>query len=294
MANVALLMPLYDPRGVLVEEVERVRNDPAASGAWRALRAQLGQAVALAEPGGSPATREAFAALGVDVRLRSPRSHFMWALVEAALELEAEYFFLPDSDRLLHWLLAYPDELAELPARWGCHDVLSLSRSERAFASHPPTQRLTEGPAMALVARAIDLVGADPFSGAYLMSRRALTALAASEAPRDECIYAEAFLAPARAGCSFGRWVVEGLEWETPDHFRAEIAARGREAWLADFQSPAQWEMRARMLAGWIDRIIAHENEVLRSRDAYSRRGAGASAAPRALRADARRGRRGH
>src|SRR5579884_2912270 len=259
--RVALVMPLFDPRGRLVGEVERVNATPAAARAWRVLREQLGPVVALAEPGGSAETRAAFAALGADVRLRDDAGgFFMWPLAEAALELGTDHLFMPDSDRLLHWLLARPDELTALPAHWGRHDVLSLSRSERAFASHPPAQTLTEGPAMKLIERAVDLPGADPFSGAYLLSRRALAAVVASPTPRDESFYAEAFLAPARAGCSFGRLVVEGLEWETPDHHRDEIAAHGFDAWLAQFQSSRQWEMRARMLAAWVDRVVAHEN----------------------------------
>jgi hypothetical protein len=104
----------------------------------------------------------------------------------------------------------------------------------------------------------VGLPGADPFSGAYMLSRRALEAILASDAPRDESFYAEAFLAPARADCSFDLWTVEGLEWETPDHHRAEIAAQGYEAWLAGFQSPRQWEQRARMLAMWIERVRAY------------------------------------
>ena len=37
---------------------------------------------------------------------------------------------------------------------------------------------------------------------------------------------------------------VEGLEWETPDRFRAEIAELGYDAWLDQFQSPAEWRRR--------------------------------------------------
>ena len=259
MTRVALLMPIHDPRGALAAEVGRVTSDPAASRAWQALREQLVAVIGLAEPAGSAATREAFGSLGVDVRLRRDSGHFMWGLAERALEIEADHYLLPDSDRLIHWLLAYPEELAALPSRWGHHDVLSVSRSARAFASHPPTQTLTEGPAMTLIARAIGLPGADPFSGVYVLSRRAVTALVASDAPRDERIYAEAFLAPARAGLSFDRWVVEGLEWETPDVFRDEIAAIGYDGWLAGFQSPREWERRAGMLAAWIECVVAHE-----------------------------------
>jgi hypothetical protein len=36
----------------------------------------------------------------------------------------------------------------------------------------------------------------------------------------------------------------EGLEWETPDRFRAEIAELGYDAWLDQFQSPAERRRR--------------------------------------------------
>src|SRR5437879_9099654 len=104
-------MPLFDPRGVLLGEVERVKADATAMDAWRALRDHLSEVIALAEPTGSSATRDAFAALGVDVRLRHDAGHFMWTLLEAALGLKVDHYFLPDSDRLLHWLLSYPSEL---------------------------------------------------------------------------------------------------------------------------------------------------------------------------------------
>jgi hypothetical protein len=254
--RVALLMPLYDPQGALAPETQAVRADARAWSTWTTLRRALTHVLADAERTASPATRDAFASLGVTVRPRreaGPGS-WMWSLAEAAVELDAEYYFMPDSDRLLHWLLTYPDELVELTRRWGQHDVLSLSRSARAFDSHPPTQTLTEGPAMRLIGTAIGLPEADPFSGAYLFSRRALEAIVASDAPRDQTFYAEAFLAPARAGCSFGVWQVEGLEWETPRYHGGAIAAQGRDAWQSEFQSARQWESRVRMMALWIDR----------------------------------------
>ena len=257
MPRVALLMPLHDPDGALAPETARVRADARAAAAWSTLRAALSEVAAYASAEASPATTAAFAELGATIRPRrdaTPGS-WMWTLVDAALEVDADHYFIPDSDRLLHWLLTYPDELVELTRRWGQHDVLSLTRTHRAFESHPSTQTLTEGPAMRLIGDAIGLPGADPFSGAYLLSRRALETIVASDAPRDRVFYAEAFLAPARAGCSFGAWEVEGLEWETPDHFCAAIAARGYDAWLADFQSPRQWLMRVEMMASWIDRV---------------------------------------
>ena len=263
--TVALLTPLHDPRGALVAEVDRVRKDRRASAAWTALRATLADVVATASPEGSAATRDAFASLGFRIVARSEAGpgSFMWSLADLALALDADHYFVPDSDRLLHWLLAHADELAELPRRWGQQDVLNLARSPQAFASHPPMQTLTEGPAMALIAHVCGWPGADPFSGAYLLSRRALEAVVVSDAPRDETFYAEAFLAPARAGCSFDLWSVEGLEWETPDLHRAEIAARGHDAWLAGLQGSRQWEHRARMAALWIERVRVY----LRAKD---------------------------
>jgi hypothetical protein len=260
VSRVAILMPLHDPRGVLVGEVARVDADVRARQAWATLREAAIEVVAVASPTGSPATRDAFASLGARIQVRDDAGSaaWMWALADAALAVDADHYFLPDSDRLLHWLLTYPDELVELTRRWARHDVLALARSPRAFLSHPLTQTLTEGPARDLIADAIGLPGADPFSGAYVLSRRAVEATVASDAPRDLSFYAEAFLAPARAGCTFEPWVVEGLEWETPDNYRAEIAARGYEAWLADFQSPRQWEQRVRMMVLWIERVRAY------------------------------------
>lgn len=266
--TVALLAPLHDPDGALADEVERALGATGASGAWRLLQQSLAGATAVVSRRTALATREAFERLGLAVQTEAdgPADAFMWRLVETALRTSVTHVLLIDADRLLHWLLAYPEGLASLPERWGRHDVLTLARSPRAFATHPPCLRLTEGPAQRLIAQTINVPGADPFSGAYLRSRRALQSVARSDAPRDGSFYAEIFLAPAAAGCTFDTLACEGLEWETPDRFRAAIATQGYQQWLASYETPAEWRRRAHLAGLWIARVIAYRQATLRGR----------------------------
>lgn len=260
------MAPLHDATGRLAAEVARVVANPKASAAWHRLRAAVVDVVVVPSPGTRPETVAAFERLGA--RVVQPADAmpgaYMWELLDVLDTLDAERYVVPDADRLIHWLGSYPDELAALPERWSAHDVLLLARTARAFASHPPCQVLTEGPANRVLAEALGLPGADALSGGYVLSRAAVAAIRRSDAPRDQSFYAEVPLAAARAGLRVGLVTVEGLEWETPDTFRAEIAALGYDAWLATFQTPAQWQWRATMAAGWIDRALAHRRSMPR------------------------------
>ncbi|HZW32494.1 MAG TPA: hypothetical protein VFF52_17400, partial [Isosphaeraceae bacterium] len=74
--------------------------------------------------------------------------------------------------------------------------------------------------------------------------------------PADLRFYAEGVLAPFRAGCTIARHEVEGLEWETPDQYAAEIARLGYAAWLEQFQSALQWRRRVEMASLWIEAVL--------------------------------------
>src|SRR5205085_8065553 len=104
-----------------------------------------------------------------------------------------------------------------------------------------------------IIAHQLALPEADALSGSYIWSRRAAEAVVGFGGPRDLRFYAVGALAPFRAGCTVGGHVVEGLEWETPDQYPDEIAVLGYAAWLAQFESPAQWRHRAEMVRLWVD-----------------------------------------
>lgn len=56
----------------------------------------------------------------------------------------ATHYHLVDFDRLLHWQLNYPDELAEVVNKLPHYDFAVLGRTSRAMGTHPFVQRETE------------------------------------------------------------------------------------------------------------------------------------------------------
>lgn len=56
----------------------------------------------------------------------------------------ATHYHLVDFDRLLHWQLNYPVELAELVSKLPHYDFTVLGRTSRAMSTHPFVQRETE------------------------------------------------------------------------------------------------------------------------------------------------------
>ncbi len=254
-----LLSSLHDPESRLLTATRRLSapGDPLG-GEWRAVAANYDGFLVVASPSTSADTTRAVARAGFEViaGVEAP-DRGLWEMVRLALSRPVERIHFCDLDRFVHWLARFPDELRRLPELWGRHDLLMLVRSARAFATHPPCQTLTEGIGNRLIARRIGMADADAFSGSYVWSRRAAQALVDAAVPRDLRFYAEGVLAPFRAGCTIGQHVVEGLEWETPDQYVGEIERRGYDAWLAWFQSPAQWRQRVEMTRLWVESVLA-------------------------------------
>jgi hypothetical protein len=170
-----------------------------------------------------------------------------------------------DFDRWLHWLTAWPDELENLSARiervvarqkvtpW----CVLLGRTARAFASHPPVQRLPE----TATNRTLSLVAGkslDAVSGAVWLSaegRGIVLASSVEESAATDLEWAGLILRqdPARLlGLRF-----EGLEWETPDfHATAIASAGGLEPWVrATFDTPAMWTTRLQLAAASVSAL---------------------------------------
>jgi hypothetical protein len=170
-----------------------------------------------------------------------------------------------DLDRWLHWVMTWPEELARLSDRidrvaasqeaapW----CILLGRTDRAFETHPPVQRLPE----TATNRTLSLVAGKPLdavSGAVWLSpegRAIVLESSIEESAATDLEWAGLILRrdPARLhGLRF-----EGLEWETPDMHAAEIArAGGLEAWVqATFDTPAVWTSRLQLAAASVSAL---------------------------------------
>lgn len=255
---VLLLSSLHDPEARLWRLAARLADPASDLGhAWARIAPRYHRRLVVPSPATDPRTVRALQEAGWVVAPGSDGpDRGLWAMVERGLAEPVAWIHFCDLDRLLHWLGRFPDELRQLAAIWDRHDLTMLVRTPRAFATHPPCQVLTEGPVNRLIGARIGIPEADAFSGSYVWSRRAAAAILACAGPRDLRFYAEGVLAPFRAGCSIGYYQVEGLEWETPDQYPEEITRLGSAAWLARFESPAQWRQRVEMMGRWIEAVL--------------------------------------
>jgi hypothetical protein len=177
--------------------------------------------------------------------------------------------FACDFDRFLHWVTAWPDDLAALPQRvarlgrgrpapW----YVCLGRTARAFATHPAAQRLPE----AATNRVLSLAAGRPLDAvagaAWITPQAAAIVLAESieVTAANDLEWAGLILRRDRNRLRGLR--CQGLEWETPDFHAAAIAAAGGlAAWTrAVYDTPATWSTRLRLAANSataLERVLA-------------------------------------
>jgi hypothetical protein len=131
-----------------------------------------------------------------------------------------------------------------------------LGRTARAFATHPPVQRLPE----TATNRTLSLVAGkslDAVSGAVWLSpegREIVLASSIEDSAATDLEWAGLILRQDAARLHGLRF--EGLEWETPDFHTAAIsAAGGLEQWIREtFDTPQMWTSRLQLAA---DSVLA-------------------------------------
>jgi len=245
---VALASTQHDPEGRLNEQIRRALPALGATFQHMAVQATCATqpgAIELLRSAGALVRQETTAEFNGLARLGGTRR----AALELALSTGAEHVLFCDFDRALHWAEFHPAELAQVAALIGQYDFTVLGRSERAFASHPRTQRDTE----AIINRVFALTGGhawDVTAAARGISRAAAGALLAG-CP-DQSIGTDVswplFLLRA-GGFSLGYVATEGLEFETADRYADQIAAAGgRARWIEQIDAdPQQWALRVEL-----------------------------------------------
>ncbi len=174
------------------------------------------------------------------------------AIIETLNKIEkpqTEKIFYIDFDRLIHWIDAYPNEFIDLINNRIDVDYLHIGRTLRAFETHPLTQQKTEfivneiGSKVLGFSKTIDIISVCCIFTKELGEK--LMDIKNETATGFYCTWP----------LLFWNWAtkkqyieVEGLEWETPDRFKAEIANLGFNNWMNQFQSPNEWEKRVRYL----------------------------------------------
>lgn len=243
-----LVSTQHDPEGRLTDQIRRVWPVLAATFQQVAIQATCASqagAIELLRAGGAIVYHETSAEFNGLDRLGGTRR----AALELGLRAGADWLLFCDFDRALHWAEFHPAELAQLAANLGQHDFTVLGRTERAFASHPRTQRDTEMIINHVFALASKQAW-DVTAAARGLSRRAAEALLAG-CP-DQSIGTDVswplFLMRA-GGFKLGYSATEGLEFETADRYADQIAAAGgRERWIEWIDAdPRQWAMRVEL-----------------------------------------------
>lgn len=252
--NPALVTTFHDPRGRLrwvIETLGERTDPPGLSALKQAYQARFAVVTAVTDT----AVCGILAEHGFTILVHDNESRYAsnWLALETGLESDAAKFHHCDLDRFLHWLLKWPDELFRA-AQWiPTTGVLMFRRTARAFSSHPDTQQLTEGPANRLAARVFGIADMDLFSGSFGFGRDAAQALVQRGVRSEASFFVEAINVPLQSKLPIDSFIVEGLEWETPDQYRKEIDLLGYEEWLNQFQSPDEWRFRSEMAANWIE-----------------------------------------
>ncbi|MFX0138793.1 MAG: hypothetical protein ACFFDN_34450 [Candidatus Hodarchaeota archaeon] len=162
---------------------------------------------------------------------------------------QTEKIFYIDFDRLIHWIDVYPTEFINLISKGIDVDYLHIGRTLRAFETHPSTQQKTEiivneiGSRVLGLSEPIDLI-----SVCCIFTKELGEKLMEIKNETTTGFYCTWPLL-------FWNWAtkkqyieVEGLEWETPDRFMAEITDLGYKEWVKQFQSPIEWEKRVKYL----------------------------------------------
>jgi hypothetical protein len=174
--------------------------------------------------------------------------------VAHGLEHSTPFLHLCDWDRVIHWADMHPDELSGIVSQVTQYDCLILGRTSDAFARHPRVQRDTE----AIINHCFSIVWGAPIdvtAASRGLSRTAATRIVEEcDEPSlgNDCVW-PLFLR-RYPDLRIGYQETQGLEWETPDRFGAEIAAAGGlPAWIAAHDAN---------LAAWSDRLLLAQIEV--------------------------------
>jgi hypothetical protein len=246
--TVALALIQYDPHGLLFDQTGRVLPQLQQVFSDIAVYANIATAAPsieyLTQHGvrvRAEAVEEGFSVIG----------KFRRAAVEFALQGPCPFIIYCDFDRILHWMEYHPAELHHVAQRIAHYDFTILGRTPRAFATHPRIQRDTE----AIINHVFERVSAlassgrawDTGAGARGLSRRAAEAIV--NGCLDDAISNDVtwpLCLQQRGDFSLGYLETEGLEFETPDRFLAEVARAGGVAqWSEQLDDdPQHWAMR--------------------------------------------------
>ena len=243
MTDVALALIQHDPNGALFDQTARILPR---------LQQAFADIAVFANAATAPRSIDYLHQRSVRVMAEATQvglNHLGWfrrSAVQLALRGPCPFILYCDFDRVLHWMEFHPRELNNVAQSLTQYDFTVLGRTVRAFASHPRLQRDTE----AIINHVFERVSGWPWdtgAGARGLSRRAAEAIVTD--CLDDQISNDVtwpLSLRQRGGFTLGYIETEGLEFETPDRFPAEVArAGGVEKWSEQLDDdPQHWATR--------------------------------------------------
>jgi len=170
--------------------------------------------------------------------------------IKKGLELTKanQKLFYIDFDRLVHWIITYPNELGEIFVE-NMIDFTLVGRTSRAFKTHPVVMRETEIIINKLVSNllSIDPVS-DIISTCWIFTKELASSLLSLKLNSSTGFYSVWPLYLWKMAPTKTYIEVEGLEYETPDRFSEEIQQGGYESWLNGMNTPNEWRRRVNIV----------------------------------------------
>lgn len=197
------------------------------------------------------------ATLDIEMHGASRPSCQRYEALQHAWRSGADSIHCVDGDRLLHWAETRFNELCAAVATVQQSECLILGRSERALATHPRVLRETEAIVNAvgshLLRQPVDLGG-----GSRGFSRSAAQSVLRHAIPENFADGEWPVLAQ-RCGFRVSTLAVDGLDWETPDHFRQQAADPKWQRQVADQhdQDPERWARRTQTALRIVQEALA-------------------------------------
>lgn len=245
-----LTTTIHDPKATLSKEIDNSEE------LWNIFENRI----AVYTPFTSSNMAESLEKAGFSVSKGSEEQVFTYRkALDLALEKASDRILYVDLDRLIHWDLKYPKELRKVVGEIQNAEFILIGRTERAFETHPTTQRKTERIANLLGSALLNFDETkDILSSTWAFAPRIGEDLLEANIENSSGFYCEW---PVRAWkiAENKRYIeVEGLEWETPDKYRRKIKEIGYDTWLNNFQSPEEWEERVNLLENIIVSLVTH------------------------------------
>ena len=158
-----------------------------------------------------------------------------------------------DFDRLIHWCNKFPVEFTEIIQKNLDVDYLHIGRTSRAFETHPDTQKETENIVNEVCSNLLGFKETrDIISVCYIFTKELGEKILKIKNTTTTGFYGSWPVYLWNWAASKRYIEVEGLEWETPDRFKTEIAQIGYNIWLKKFQSNKEWRKRVKYLRDFL------------------------------------------